>query len=216
MTLLLLHGGLWEDMTVERFWRTPGVLDGLTGAGFTCVAPQRPARPISWESELDQLHQSIPDHPFTVIGASNSCTTAVKLALTHPDQVTGLVLAWPATCGDPELDPRLASRLRRQGATDTVVHALLTGQTLRGLHDHQLARLPMPCALIPAPAASPTHQRHTVDALADLIPHSHTLPVFPETPHPAFAATRTDFLTALTGWLAGIVTATPDRQEEST
>ena len=216
MSLLLLHGGLWEDMTPDRFWNAPGVVDGLSAAGFDCVAPQRPARPTSWAVELDRLRPCLPEGRFTVIGACNASTTAVELALAHPDRVTGLLLAWPATCGNPTLDARAAEHLRGLGASDTVIDSMLSGQTLRGLDDDRIARLALPTALIPAPAASPTHQRETVESLARLIPGSTILPVFPETPRPEFAAARDDFLNTVTGWLTGIVTATPDGQEEST
>jgi hypothetical protein len=32
-SVLLIHGGLWEDTGADRFWRRTGVIDGLTGRG---------------------------------------------------------------------------------------------------------------------------------------------------------------------------------------
>ncbi|RKN39702.1 hypothetical protein [Streptomyces hoynatensis] len=44
-TVLLIHGGLWEaDMDAGRFWAAPGISAGLTRAGFTVLAPNRPVR----------------------------------------------------------------------------------------------------------------------------------------------------------------------------
>ena len=40
-TLLLIHGGLWEDIGADWFWRRPGILAGFERLGFTVVAPDR-------------------------------------------------------------------------------------------------------------------------------------------------------------------------------
>lgn len=39
--LVLLHGGLWEDMDAARFWVRPGVVAGLAAAGVAVVVPDR-------------------------------------------------------------------------------------------------------------------------------------------------------------------------------
>ncbi|HEX6454392.1 MAG TPA: hypothetical protein VF060_33645 [Trebonia sp.] len=37
-TLLLIHGGLWEDMDAERFWRRPGITGGPERRGLERVS----------------------------------------------------------------------------------------------------------------------------------------------------------------------------------
>jgi hypothetical protein len=34
-TVLLIHGGLWEDMDARRFWHQPGIVAGLTRHGVS-------------------------------------------------------------------------------------------------------------------------------------------------------------------------------------
>ena len=53
--MVLVHGGLWEDMDAERFWVRPGVVAGLAGAGVEVVAPDRLPRPDSWAAEVRHL-----------------------------------------------------------------------------------------------------------------------------------------------------------------
>ena len=39
-TLLLVHGGLWEEGTgADRFWRQPGISAGPEEHGFEVLAP---------------------------------------------------------------------------------------------------------------------------------------------------------------------------------
>ena len=33
MTVVLVHGGLWEDMDAERFWVRPGIVAALEARG---------------------------------------------------------------------------------------------------------------------------------------------------------------------------------------
>ena len=40
-TLLLIHGGLWEDMDAGRFWHGPGISARLKRHGFEVIAPDR-------------------------------------------------------------------------------------------------------------------------------------------------------------------------------
>jgi hypothetical protein len=62
---------------------------------------------------------------------SNGCSVAARLALDFPGTVIRLLLAWPATVGDPAIDSRERTRLTGLGASPHVVGALLAGQTLR-------------------------------------------------------------------------------------
>jgi pimeloyl-ACP methyl ester carboxylesterase len=131
--LLLIHGGLWEaGMDAGRFWRQPGIVAALEHRGFGVLAPDREYRAASWASEASHLAAVLPGAPVTILAGSNGCSAAVRLALSCPGAVSGLVLAWPATAGDPAVDARDRAQLAAQGAPDEVIEALLSGRTLRG------------------------------------------------------------------------------------
>ena len=100
-TLLLIHGGLWEDIGADWFWRRPGIVDGLERLGFTVVAPDRLRRPASWALDAQHVIAAVPDgEPVTVVGGSFGCSVAVRLALESPGRVSRVVLAWPASLSD--------------------------------------------------------------------------------------------------------------------
>src|ERR1700678_3586187 len=87
-TLLLIHGGLWEEgMDAGRFWHQPGITTGLKRHGFTVLAPSRHRRPSDWESEASLLARAVPG-PVTVLAGSNGCSAAARLALDVPGLVT--------------------------------------------------------------------------------------------------------------------------------
>ncbi|HEY8474772.1 MAG TPA: alpha/beta hydrolase [Natronosporangium sp.] len=184
--LLLIHGGLWEDMDADRFWHRPGIVTALRDRGVDAIAPDRPRHPSSWAAEVDQLAASLPDRPVTVLGASNSCTVAVRLAMNHPERVARLVLAWPATAGDQAVDARFRAWLTGRGASAEVVDGLLAGETLRGVADEELAGLTVPVGVLPSAPENSFHRRATVDALLRLIPQAVELPGCPEPPRPEF------------------------------
>lgn len=141
-TLLLIHGGLWEEgMDAARFWRQPGIVAALERRGFGVLAPDREYRAASWASEASHLAAVLPGPPVTVVAGSNACSAAVRLALSRPDAVSGLVLAWPATAGDPVVDARDRSQLAAQGAPGDVIEAMLSGRPLRGVTDGELGKL---------------------------------------------------------------------------
>ncbi|WP_200895356.1 hypothetical protein [Kitasatospora griseola] len=80
--LVLVHGGLWdEEMDAERFWGRTGVVAGLRGAGVAVCAPDRAMRAGSWEAEAEQLVAGLPDGPVVLVGGSNGCSAAVRVAL---------------------------------------------------------------------------------------------------------------------------------------
>ncbi len=144
--LLLIHGGLAESMDAERFWNRPGIVGSLLRAGFVVDAPDRDTTPASWAAAADELARSI-TRPTTVVGGSNGVSVAVRLALQHSSLVRRLVLLWPATAGDVEVDrvvPAAAAHL-------------LGGGTLRGVDDAELARLRLPVAVLPAEPENPAH-----------------------------------------------------------
>src|SRR5215207_6095672 len=102
--MVLVHGGLWEDMDAERFWVRPGVVAGLAAAGVDVSAPDRWPRPDSWAAEVRHLLPLLPEDSVTLVAGSNGCSVAARLAVDHPHRVLRLVLAWPATAGDPRVD----------------------------------------------------------------------------------------------------------------
>src|SRR5829696_1014176 len=186
--MVLVHGGLWEDMDAERFWVRAGVVAGLAGAGVEVVAPDRLPRPDSWAAEVRHLLGVLPEVPLTVVAGSNGCSVAVRLAVDHPDRVQRLVLAWPATAGDPRLD----AWSRRQG----VPEGMLVGETLRGVADAELAELQMPVAIVPGDNLF--HQRRTIEALLRVVRGSVELSACPEPPRPEF--NPDDLVRALLSW----------------
>ncbi|MGW2786444.1 alpha/beta fold hydrolase [Streptomyces populi] len=173
-------------MDADRFWAAPGISGGLERKGLTVLAPNRLRRPSSWDAEVEHLAPDLPGPPVSVVAGSNGCSVAVRLALAFPDRIERLLLAWPATAGDPAVDSRTHIRLTGLGASDQIIRALLAGHTLRGVTDTELATLKMPISVIPSVPENPFHQRQTVDALRRLLPDSDELPGCPEPPHPDF------------------------------
>lgn len=188
MTHVLVHGGLWEDMDAERFWVRPGIVAALADRGIEVVAPDRVPRPRSWAEEVAHLLPLLPAGPVTLVGGSNGCSVVARIAVQQPARVARLVLAWPATAHDAEVD----AWALEQG----VPPGMLTGDTLRGLTDEELAGLRMPVAVIPSPGG-PFHQRRTVDTLLALIPGATALPGGPESPRPDFPPHLDAFVAAL-------------------
>jgi pimeloyl-ACP methyl ester carboxylesterase len=198
-TLLLIHGGLWEDsMDADRFWAAPGISAGLEREGFTVLAPNRLHRPPSWDAEIEHLASALTSQRVSVVAGSNGCSVAVRLALAISDRIERLLLAWPATAGDPAVDSRTRIGLTGLGASAQTIQALLDGQTLRGVTDAELATLKMPISMLPSVPENPFHQRHTVDALRRLQPDGDEFPGCPEPPRPDFGPHLAQFLTSIT------------------
>lgn len=185
-TVLLIHGGLWDDMNAERFWHQPGIVAGLQRHRVHVLSPDRLRRLQSWTVEAQHLTAMLPDHRVTIVAGSNGCSAAIRLTLTEPERVERLLLAWPATAGDPQVDPRTRLGLAELGAEPHVLDALLNGQTLRGTTDDELASITKPVGVLPSVPETPYHQRRTVDALLRILPKAGELPGCPEPPHPAF------------------------------
>ena len=188
-SVLLVHGGLWEAMDAEAFWRTTGIVKELTSYGLDVLAPDRPRRASGWDVELAALGELLAnrDEPVTIVGASNGCTVAVLLALTFPDVVDRLVLAWPATGDDGGVNARTRAGLIERDCPLEVADGLLAGGTLRGVLDAALPVLArIPVAIVPSVPENPAHQRKTVDALLRSIRGSRELAGCPEPPTPGF------------------------------
>ena len=164
-SVLLIHGGLWEDTGADWFWRRTGVIDGLTERGLTVIAPNRLRRASGWAAEASHIASSLdlPTGPVTVVGGSFGCAVAVRLALDFPGLVGRLVLAWPAALGDQFTAIRLRAGLARQGAPSPVLDALLGTETLPSATDAELRTLAVPVGVVPfgtaQPAASPVRGR---------------------------------------------------------
>jgi pimeloyl-ACP methyl ester carboxylesterase len=197
-TVLLVHGGLGDDMDAARFWALPGVTAGIRREGFTVLAPNRLHRPPGWGAEADHLAAFLPEQPVAVVAGSNGCSAAVRLALAFPNRIARLLLAWPATAGDITVDSRTRAGLAALGASDQNIRALLDGQTLRGVTDNELATLTMPVSVLPSAPENPFHQRCTVDSLRRLLPGSEELPGCPEPPRPDFASHLDRLLASIT------------------
>lgn len=191
MNILLVHGGLHEDMDARRFWGTTGVVSGLKELGLRVHAPDRLAGALDWQAEADHLARVLPDEPAVVVAGSNGCSVAVRLALIHPRRIRGLVLAWPATAGDPAIDDRIRDRIPGKATR------LLQGETLRGVRDDELAGLHVPTGVLPSAQPNPAHQRRTVDALLRLLPEARELPAAPEPMRPDFARHKDAFLATI-------------------
>ncbi|HYI13788.1 MAG TPA: alpha/beta hydrolase [Thermomicrobiales bacterium] len=106
--ILLVHGGLFDPMTGERFWTTPGVTDDLAATGYRVLVPDRRYSPDrttasfaahNWDIEADDLAAILNATGVErahVVAGSNGCSAATRLALRHPERVATLVLCWPA------------------------------------------------------------------------------------------------------------------------
>jgi pimeloyl-ACP methyl ester carboxylesterase len=204
-TVLLIHGGLWEDIGADWFWRRTGVVDGLEERGFTVLAPDRIRRAANWTAEAAHLADVVTAQgssagALTVLGGSFGCAVAVRLALDHPRLVGRLVLAWPASLSDQFAAIRVRADLTRQGARGGVLDALLGTETLPSASDAELRTLGIPVALVPSAPPNPLHPRSAVDALLRLLPSAVELPGSPEAPRPDFPPHLESFLDAVSSW----------------
>jgi pimeloyl-ACP methyl ester carboxylesterase len=200
-TVVLIPGGVWQDgMTADRFWRATGVTGRLEERGFDLLVPDRAGGP-DWSAEAAHLCGLLPAGPVTVVAGSNGCSAAVRVALRAPDRVQGLVLAWPATAGDPAIDGIVRAGLTALGASTEQLNMLLAGETLRGVVDSELASLTMPIGVLPSVPENRFHQRRTADALLALLPNAGELPGCVEPPHPGFDADLDGFVDAIAGFL---------------
>ena len=201
-TVLLVHGGLWENIGADWFWRRTGVIDGLAERGFTVLAPDRLRQPANWTTEAAHLaavvaREAPPGASVTVLGGSFGCAAAVRLALDYPGLAGRLLLAWPASLSDQFTAIRIRAELTRQRARASVLDALLGTETLPSATDAELRTLRIPVAVVPSSPPNPLHPRAAVDALLRLLPSAVELPGTPEAPRPEFAPHLGSFLDAV-------------------
>jgi pimeloyl-ACP methyl ester carboxylesterase len=211
-TLLLIHGGLWEDIGADWFWRRPGIVAGLERLGFDVVAPDRLRRASSWTDEAAHIAaklsgSSLLGAPVTVVGGSFGCAVAARLALDFPGVARRLLLAWPAAVADAFVATRVRADLARQGARPGVLNALLGAATLPSVTDAELGALSIPVGVLPAVPPNPVHSRGTVDALLRLLPSAVAVAGCPEPPSPEFAPHLESFLATVAAFASGGSTA---------
>jgi pimeloyl-ACP methyl ester carboxylesterase len=201
-SVLLIHGGLWEDVGADWFWRRTGVIDGLSARGVTVIAPDRLRRAPSWAAEASHIASTpdLADGPVTVVGGSFGSAVAVRLALDFPGLVGRLVLAWPTSTADQFARIRFRAGLARQGTPPAVLDALLGAETLPSATDAELRRLAVPTRIVPSAPPNPLHPRSAVDALLRLLPSAVQMPGCPEPPQPEFASHLESFVAALAGF----------------
>ena len=189
---MLIHGGLYESIGPDEFWHEPGIVAGLEMAGHRVITPRRLTTPRSWSDEVEHLRASIPSVPsrWSVVAGSNGCSLAVRMTVDCEELVSRLVLCWPATAGDPEVDQ-----------SELAPEEMLRGETLRGVSDAELARISVPVTIIPSDPPNRYHQAATVDRLLSVIPGATATRGFPESPSPDFGEHRNAFVATLVSLL---------------
>jgi pimeloyl-ACP methyl ester carboxylesterase len=200
--VLLVHGGLYEGMTARKFWRDTGVAGELSRLGFRVSAPDRIRNPRSWEEEASHLAAEVEKLGSAhILAASNGCSAAARLAVRYPNRVRSLLLCWPATAGDPEVDDQVRGHLLAEGGTQEVADQMLAGEILRGMKGRELARLAIPVGVMPANPPDLYHQRATVDRLLATIPNAKSMNPFPHPFAPEFKETLPEFCVAIVEFL---------------
>ena len=200
LPVVLVHGGLYENTTSAEFWGDTGVTTALGATNTEFIAPQRPAKPASWDEERRSLSEAIDAAGFervALVGASNGCSAAARLAIDEPDRVARLMLAWPATANDESLDGLARIIITDEMGSD-VADALLQGETLRGVTDDELAQLQIPLVVFPSLPENHAHQRQTVMGLLAAQPNGFLVGGSPEPPHAQFAEHLDTFITMVT------------------
>lgn len=193
MRIALIHGGLYEGMTPERFWNAPGVTEGLRQLGHEVSAHTRLDRPLSWHEEAGHLARLLSSDTAVVAG-SNGCVAAVRLALDFPQSVSRLVLCWPPEGGLEVPGPEVRALFEARKVPQEAWPALLGGESLRGCTDEELRGLRLPVGIIPSEPPNPYHPRSTVESLSRLIPGVVVGRGFTESPRPEFAHQKEAFV----------------------
>ncbi len=189
----MIHGGLADDMNAHRFWNAPGISGELDARGWRVLAPDRETTPASWEAAARDAAELV-SSASTVVAGSNGVSVALRLAIDFPELVTRLVLLWPATAGDPDVDAEVPP---------AAAH-LLAGETVRGVDDRELADMRQSVAVMASNPPNRFHQRRTVDRLTQVIPKAVRIDTaFPESPQPDFMDHLGRFIDTLEPHLGG-------------
>ena len=203
--LVLVHGGLYEDVDAASFWGRTGIGAGLRAMGFSVHAPARPSAPRSWEEERDALLMAISSRtsdPVAMVAASNGCSVALRAVLDMPGVARALVLCWPATAGDEAIDASARERIIpiAGGAT---ADRLLAGQIIRGVLDDELEHIGIPVAIVPSEADDAFHQRSTVQGLYRHLPQVTILEPAPPALRSNFRHYRARFIANVAATISG-------------
>ncbi len=196
LSVVLVHGGLYDGMNAQKFWADSGVIESLRAVGVDLVAPNRLRQPSSWKAEGDWLATAIEAgnrSGVAVVAGSNGCSAAVRLALDHAHLVERLMLCWPATAGDPVVD-ELARIIITDEKTEEAAQNLLAGEPLRGTTKSELAQLQMPCVIYPTIPENKLHRRRTVNALMESLGGAILLGGSPEPVAEEFTAFKDSFV----------------------
>ena len=186
-SVLLIHGGLAEDIGAERFWVRPGIAAALEAIGWAVVAPDRNTTPSSWRAAAAEMAEFIEERS-TVVAGSNGVSVALQMALDRPELVSRLVLLWPATAGDDVVDQAVPARASH----------LLAGDTVRGITDAQLRDVQVPVAVMASEPENRVHSHQTVERLVDSITGAIRInEEFPESPRPDFIGRLDAFVAVL-------------------
>lgn len=117
--VLLLHG---LATSPERTWRDSGLIDLLTDAGRTVLAPTLPghgpdASTVGTDDEqlLDQVIDLFPEAPCDVVGFSLGGHLALRVAMAEPDRIGRLIVAGVAENLFRQEDPAPLIAVLRSG-----------------------------------------------------------------------------------------------------
>ena len=202
-SVVLLHGGLYEPMSASRFWTETGVVRALSDRGIDVLAPERLREPRSWDHDAGHIAGQLDTgagRSVSVVGGSNGCSTAARLAISHPGLVRRIAFCWPVTAGqDHEQELSLAGHISSRSGEQAAA-ALLGGETLRGVLDSEVASLAAPVAVMASEPENPVHQRATARALLRLSADFVELPPMPEPPTTGFEPPK--FANAIVRWLS--------------
>ncbi|MEM7016418.1 MAG: alpha/beta fold hydrolase [Pseudomonadota bacterium] len=198
-TIVLIHGGFYPEMDADRFWIQPGIAKALAQCGHDVLAPNRLSVSPSWDAETAYLLETLPSSPVHVFGASNGASVAARLAIEHPERIASITLAWPATAGVKEVDEYSKHALAKSGVPDPSL--LLSGGTLRGVLNAELALLKHKSAVIAADPPDFAHRQITVDQLLAKVPGMSGLGAFPVPFAPHFPSKLDEFVTAIDDFL---------------
>jgi len=199
LPIVLVHGGLYEDMTSQEFWNETGVAGELRARHLDFIAPQRPEHPRSWIEESNAVLRAIDDAGFervALVAASNGCSAAVRMTLEHPSRVARLMLAWPATSGDAVIDEVLRVVIT-DSADASTASDLLAGETLRGVTDAELGSLTIPVVVYPSLIEDQAHQRSTLMGILAAVEGSFMVAGSPDPYSPDFPAHLEAFITII-------------------
>ncbi len=200
LPIVLVHGGLYEGMTAKEFWEASGVLGELRGNHLDHLAPDRPAKPSSWDEEANALLTAVTEAGYdnvALVAASNGCSAAVRFALANPDRVERLMLAWPATNGDSVIDEVMKVIITEDADAETAA-AILSGETLRGVTDAELGSLDLPVVVYPPLVENQAHQRSTLMSILATVPGSFMAGGGPDPTDADFADSLDGFITMVT------------------